>query len=141
MEAEVIKEFEAVIMDIFKEKRDLQRFFLQHPRRQLFITNLCEQIDICEKRAYKITFEVREYKKTIRDMTKMFCQACLTHAEQKNMSESQRFAEERRLNAQENAVELIKDMVQEGLIQDNDNQQYKLGADDAPSEAQDETGA
>lgn len=131
--SQVVKHFDAFIADTFKEKPEIKKFFIMHPRKNLCLDNLCEQIALCEKRTYSITFNAETYKRTIRDVARMFCTSALAQREQSQLSEAERARQTRENTRDEYVEEAIADMKKEGLIVDRDATVKELpdnGADD-----------
>ncbi len=126
MRSEIKKIFDARIAEKFRTLPEVRKFLLTHERKEICIDNLCEQIQICERKLYSILFQAEDYKDTIHTVADMFCERALKKAEEDSISANERI---RRMNEVDEPTQLIRDMVQQGLIVDSDKKDYQLGAD------------
>lgn len=120
------QKFDAALEKVFKEKREVLRFLHQHEVRPKCLDNLCEQIGIIERRNYKITFDVNDHTKLIREIAKMFAQAALNKHEHSLISQNEKKRLETEAGKDAEALGQIQEYVNDGLIIDNG----LLGLDD-----------
>ena len=78
MREDVTLHFDAFIKDTFKSKPDVMKWLLKHERKETCILNLCEQIELCQRKKLAISWDVEIYKSTIKSVARMFCDNCLT---------------------------------------------------------------
>lgn len=132
MYLEVKKEFEAYIKETFREKRDVRNFLLRHEKKEYCVKSLCQQIKLIEERRHSITFDLVKWRKTIRDVAKMYCQAALNRAERESLSSLEQERLDRLARQDEITQERIEDMKREGLIVDRDAKTKALEDDSEP---------
>lgn len=106
---DVTKEFNGAIRSKFAIKPEILKFLLNHPRKAMCLENLCREIQICEKRALKIGFNIDEYKMLIRDIAFLFAERALKLAEEQAISSIERIRRETENNRIENAKETLKE--------------------------------
>lgn len=136
MRSDIKKIFDQFIEEKFRPRPDLKRFFLNHPRKGICIDNLCEQIALCEKRIYSITFNSATYRDTIRQIAKMFCETALTQREQSLLSDAEKTRIRRHNEQDQRTDEVIEEMKKDGLIEDHDATVKELPDDGAEEEGQ-----
>lgn len=116
MITDIMPIFDGFIAEAFVTKPEIARFLITHERKKVCLERLCEQIRLCERRAFSITFDAQAYRKTIRDVAKMFCSQALEAHRQKNMTE----AEKKQLRAENERDQYVDEYLQhakkEGLI-------------------------
>lgn len=105
--------FDARIKHVFYDKEYVKRFILSHERKQVVITNILEQVKLCEwNRATK--FNAKELKFLVESIADTFASAALKQKEQSLMSAAAKqaiIAEANRLQyAQELASEVMKEI-------------------------------
>jgi len=120
MRSEIEKLFDAELDRIFKTKPDIAKFLKTHPRRNLCLDNLCEQVETCEKRTYSITFDADAYKDVIKSVARMFSEAALNHLEQSLLSESEKLRLRKEGERDLYVEEAIEEMKKDGLIIDGE---------------------
>ena len=118
MRTEIEKLFNAFIEKTFKNRRDLMTFFLKHERKKICIDNLCEQIQGVERRRYSLTFNSTIYKRLINDVAKMFCDACLLHQDEKNLSSNERLRRIEAGSAEQRAEDAFEQLKKDGFIKE-----------------------
>ncbi len=70
--------FDEYLRKNFKHKPDVLDFLLNHERKEVCIRNLCDQIQVCEKRSkVKLNFDAKAYKLSIEEVAKMFASAAV----------------------------------------------------------------
>lgn len=69
--------FTNFIKKTFKDKYQLQRFFLNHERRQLVQDNLVKEIRLCELKGKKL--DRKTIDEMVQNMTRLFCKVSLNH--------------------------------------------------------------
>lgn len=117
MIAEVRELFDQALTNKFGTKKEILNYFLKHPRKELCITNLCEQIKECERRTYSFTFDSNLYRQTIKDVALMFASQALRKAEEDHLSSLERTRREE----QNRRIERAKEEIQEfegGIFKD-----------------------
>lgn len=137
MISEVTKIFDDFISDTFKDKPDMRKFFMRHPRKSVCLDNLCEQIRGVERSKMSIIFDSRYYKRTIHDVARMFCQQALEHHRQSNLSEAEKHRERAVIDRDQFVEEAVAEMKKDGLIIDNEATLKEL-SDDGADKAQEE---
>lgn len=86
---DLIKQFfNEYIDEKFKEKESLKNLFKNDDRKEKLFDNLSREILGVELNK-RITFKREEFKKIVRDFTKMYCLACLRTKEKEVRSEHQ----------------------------------------------------
>ena len=71
------------------KKEEVRNLILNHPKRVLFINNMTEELSKIEYARLRM-FNAHWLKRTVYDMSKLFCHAALTAKEQDIMSEAQK---------------------------------------------------
>lgn len=74
------KYFRVYINTTFLHKPDVHRFLLNHPRKEVFFSNMLKEIRQIELQPLK--FGVVDFKTIVTDMTRYFCLAALRTKEQ-----------------------------------------------------------
>jgi hypothetical protein len=133
MRADVLKIFDQFITDTFKAKPEVSRYLMNHERKNLCVDNLCEQIQIIERRRLKIVFDAAYYKRTIQDIARMFCNACLKHAEEKSLSSNERLRRIDEGNREADVKDMLNQWQKDGELRILDRTK-ELGADNGPSQ-------
>lgn len=104
------REVDRNIDQIFKTKPDLVRFFKNHPKKNTFLANLAKELYAADNRkVLKSGPEV--LAKTIREMTKTFCQVALEHANQSSLSANERSRRIDEANRVQKAEETVKELM------------------------------
>lgn len=107
--------FDQYLRANFKHKPEVLSFLLFHERKELCIRNLCDQIQICEKRSkVKLNFDAQAYKLSIEEVAKIFAQAAISARVAELVSIVER---QRRLN-EESKYDEIRSVVK-GLDEDS----------------------
>lgn len=80
--------FKEFIKKTFK-RESIQNFFLNHPYRKKFFNNMCEELLKVEYARLR-TFDSILFKKTVEDMTRLFCETALKQKEQQLLTDIQK---------------------------------------------------
>ncbi len=116
MREQILKEFDSFILQTFKLKPEVRRYLIDHERKNICIDNLCREIQTIERRKLRIIFDLQAYKRTVRDVAKMFCEACLLHAEEKALTSNERSRRIREGQKEADAQEMINEWKREGSL-------------------------
>lgn len=108
----VEREVDRNIDSIFKTKPEIARFLKNHPKKPTFIQNLTKELYVADNRAV-LRSGMEQLAKTIRLMTKTFCEVALEQARQASLSQAERSRITAQADKVKNAEELIRDMMPE----------------------------
>lgn len=120
MRSEIQKIFDAEIDRVFEAKPDIAKFLKSHPKRNLCLDNLCEQVKECERRTFQITFDADAYRDVINSVCRMFAHAALSQREQQLLSESEKLRLRAEAERDQYVEEAIEEMKKDGLIIDGE---------------------
>lgn len=104
MKHQVESLFNMYIVGKFPNK-DIAAFLWNHERKPVCIKELCNQIEICERKERRIKFDRAKYVQVINQSAEMFCNAALLKAEQDHVSRLER----QRLIDEGNRIKDIED--------------------------------
>lgn len=96
-------------------RRRLRKFILEHERLPVVLQNLCAEIENAE-RSMGNRFQKQQLDELIDAAAKMFITGCLTHQEQKFLSEAQKQAI--MANEQAELDEMYRTYLKDGLIEE-----------------------
>lgn len=133
MRENIVKEFDAELSRVFREKPDILKFLLKHERKEVCIVNLCGQVANIERRSYSITFDITLYKSVVHSVARMFAEACLLNAQSKTTSSIEKIRQQTEVDKEKQVEEMIKQFIKDGEIIDRTTT-TELGADGAPEE-------
>ncbi len=133
MRSDVEKRFNEALTDDFGKKPEILKFLKEHPRKKLCLDNLCEQIEIAERRTHQIIWNVKAYSHMIGSVARMFAKAAIGYAEEQQISSVEKI---RRITESDRDAQLqgqLQEFIKEGALIDT-TQTTQLGAEDGRKE-------
>lgn len=109
---DVTKDFETCCDHILKEKRTERAFIRNHERKVIVLQNLCNQVQVYEKR-FRTRLDIRERNKIVAASAQLFVEAALKEHDQKQWSEAKRIGEERKVWEKEE----LQDELSKGIVE------------------------